>query len=167
VSAYHDVYEHLKSIELGVIPGTVLSWGNGIEGSIHGVEIWGDFQPTDWWRLAASVVVQHDDLKFSPTSLGLLGVSQEGDDPHHQASLRSTINILPDLTWEADFRDVGKLPNPVVPEYVELNSRLAWRASDQLEFAISGFNLLHGKHVEYSPGDQIPRSVYIETKFRF
>jgi hypothetical protein len=58
-------------------------------------------------------------------------------------------------------------PNPVVPEYVELNSRLAWHATEQLEFALSGFNLLHGKHVEYAPGDAIPRSVYIETRFRF
>jgi hypothetical protein len=61
----------------------------------------------------------------------------------------------------------GKLPNPMVPEYVELNSRLAWHATEQLEFALSGFNLLHGKHVEYAPGDAIPRSVYIETRFRF
>ena len=167
VSSYLDVYENLKSIEKGIYPGVPLAWGNGIQGSIHGVEIWGDFRATDWWRLTASVVVQHDDLKFSPLSSGLLGLMQEGDDPHHQASLRSTINILPDLTWEADFRDVGKLPNPVVPEYVELNSRLAWHATEQLEFALSGFNLLHGKHMEYAPGDAIPRSVYIETRFRF
>jgi iron complex outermembrane receptor protein len=167
VSGYQNVYENLKSIEKGIYPGVPLAWGNGIEGSIHGVEIWGDFRATDWWRLAASVVVQHDDLKYSPLSSGLLGLMQEGDDPHHQASLRSTINILPDLTWEADFRYVGKLPNPVVPEYVELNSRLAWKVNDQWELAISGFNLLHAQHVEYAPGDEIPRSVYIETRFRF
>ena len=55
----------------------------------------------------------------------------------------------------------------MVPEYVELNSRLAWKVNDQWELAISGFNLLHAQHVEYAPGDEIPRSVYIETRFRF
>jgi iron complex outermembrane receptor protein len=77
------------------------------------------------------------------------------------------MTITPDISWEADFRDVGQLPNPVVPEFVELNSRLSWKASDTLEFALSGFNLLHAKHVEYAPGDEIPRSVYIESRYRF
>jgi iron complex outermembrane receptor protein len=167
VSGYQDVYDDLKDIEPGNLVAIPLHWGNGIEGSIHGVEIWGDFQATDWWKLSASVDIQHEDLKFSPSSAKLIGLMQEGDDPHHQASLRSTMTITPDISWEADLRDVGQLPNPVVPEYVELNSRLSWKASSTLEFALSGFNLLHGHHVEYAPGDEIPRSVYIESRYRF
>ena len=164
---FQDGYEDLKSIELSTVPGAILGWGNGIEGNIHGVEAWASFQATDWWRLSAGLDLQHDDLKFSPSSAKLIGVSQAGDDPHHQASLRSTMTLTDDLSLEADLRDVGQLPNPKVPEYAEMNMRLGWRASDTLEFALSGFNLLHGQHVEFSPGDEIPRSAYLETRYRF
>jgi hypothetical protein len=57
--------------------------------------------------------------------------------------------------------------NPKVSEYVELNAGLNWRASETLGFSLSGLNLLHGQHVEFSPGDAIKRSVYLETKLRF
>lgn len=77
------------------------------------------------------------------------------------------MNLLDNLTFDADFRDVGKLPNPAVPEYVELNARLGWRVSDTLEISLSGFNLLHGHHVEYAPGDSIRRNFFLETRWRF
>jgi iron complex outermembrane recepter protein len=165
VSGFENVYDDLKDIELGTV--SVLRWGNGIQGDVHGMEAWATFQAASWWRLSASLDLQHDDLKFAPGSADLIGVSQAGDDPHHQASLRSTMSLPDDLSFEADFRDVGELPNPIVPEYVELNSRLNWHASDTLDFSLSGFNLLHAQHQEFSPGDEIPRSVNIETRYRF
>ena len=77
------------------------------------------------------------------------------------------MNLPYDLNFDADFRDVGALPNPAVPEYVELNSRLGWKVSDTLSVSLSGFNLLHGHHLEYAGGDEIRRSVYFETRWRF
>jgi iron complex outermembrane receptor protein len=167
VSAFQNIYDDLKDIELNPVTVFPLQWGNGIQGSVHGVEFWGTYQAADWWRLSASLDLQHDDLKFGPSSSKLIGVLQEGDDPHHQASLRSTMSLTDALSFEADFRDVGELHNPKVPEYAELNARLGWRASDTLDFALSGFNLLHAQHQEWSPGDAIRRSAFIETRYRF
>jgi iron complex outermembrane receptor protein len=99
------------------------------------------------------------DLSFAPGASKLLGIAQAGDDPHHQASLRSTMNIWDDINLDADFRYVGALPDPKLPEYVELNARLGWRVSETLSLALSGFNLLHGQHLEYPGGDQIRRSI--------
>jgi len=67
------------------------------------------------------------------------------------------------------LRDVGMLHDPKVPEYVELNARLGWHISPSLELSLSGFNLLHGKHLEFVTGseDTIPRSVFLETSWRF
>ena len=92
-----------------------------------------------------------------------------GDDPHHEATLRSTMNISPAVSFDADVRDVGVLANPKVPEYVELNARLGWKFSDAVELSLSGFNLLHARHLEYVTGspDLIPRSFFVETKWRF
>ena len=79
------------------------------------------------------------------------------------------MNLSDDVSFDADFRDVGRLPNPAVPEYVELNSRLGWRVSSTLELSLSGFNLLHARHLEYQTGgsDEVARSVFLETKWRF
>jgi iron complex outermembrane receptor protein len=167
VSGFDNVYDDLKSIEPGKPVAIPLHWGNGLEGDIYGVEVWGDFRATDWWRLSAGFNLQHDDIKFKSDSARLLSVTQAGNDPHHQASLRSTISLPHDLSLETDFRDVGQLPNPKVPEYAEMNARLNWRASQTLDFSLSGFNLLHGEHVEFSPGDEIRRSVNLETRLRF
>ena len=167
LSLYDNVYDRLKSIALSTSPASVLEWGNTIEGHVYGVESWATYQALDWWRLSAGFNLQHENFVFAPGALPLLGVAQEGDDPHHQASLRSSMDLMDNLTFDADLRDVGKLPNPAVPEYVELNARLAWHVTDRLDLSLSGFNLLHGHHVEYLPGDEIRRNFFLETRWRF
>ena len=169
LSLFQDVYNNLKSIEFSPAGGFPLQWGNDISGNIHGLEAWASYQATDWWRLSAGVNWQHEDLRFVPGASKLLGLSQAGDDPHHQASLRSSIRLSDDLNFDADLRDVGKLANPAVPEYVELNSRLGWRVSPTLELSLSGFNLLHARHLEYQTGggDEIPRSFFVESRWHF
>ncbi|HVW72467.1 MAG TPA: TonB-dependent receptor, partial [Rhizomicrobium sp.] len=167
VSAFENSYDDLRTIE--TTPGTVfpLLWGNRMQADVHGVEVWASYQPLDWWRLNAGFNIQHEDLAFTPGASQLLGLAQAGNDPHHQASLRSSMSLSDDVSFDADFRYVGQLPDPHVPEYVEANARLGWRVSDTLSFGLSGFNLLHGHHVEYSPGDEIRRSVFLETRLRF
>jgi iron complex outermembrane receptor protein len=167
ISAFENVYDDLKSIEPAPTTFTPLRWANTLQGSVHGVTIWGSFQALDWWRLDASFNIQHMDLSFSPGASKLLGISQAGDDPHHRATLRSSMNLFDDINFDADLRYVGALPDPKIPEYAELNARLGWRVTDKLSLSISGFNLLHGQHLEYPGGDQIRRSVYLETRLRF
>ncbi|MGH7075209.1 MAG: hypothetical protein ACREFD_13530, partial [Stellaceae bacterium] len=87
-----------------------------------------------------------------------------------QGSLRSTIRLLPNLSWQADLRYVGPLPNPAVPGYVELNTSLDWAVSKRVEIALSGFNLLHARHLEFAEPpliDEVGRSFYLETRVRF
>ncbi len=90
MTGFDDVYNELRSIEVnphgGVFP---LQWGNLMEGSIYGVEAWGTYSVTDWWRLSAGFNVQHEQLKFQMQSSQLGGILKAGDDPNHQESLRS------------------------------------------------------------------------------
>lgn len=167
VSGFENVYDHLRTIEPDPVTTLPLSWGNLMKGDVHGVEAWASYQATDWWRLNAGFNIQHEDLAFQPSASKLLGLSQAGNDPHHQASLRSAMNLLSDLNFDMDWRYVGALPGPHVPDYVEVNARLSWRLSDSLTIALSGFNLLHGHHLEYPASDQIRRSAFLETRLRF
>jgi iron complex outermembrane receptor protein len=72
-------------------------------------------------------------------------------------------------TVDAMLRYVGNLPEPESPSYEELGARVAWRASDSLEFSISGFNLLDERHHEYAvpTAREIRRSVYAEARWTF
>ncbi|HUN25932.1 MAG TPA: TonB-dependent receptor [Steroidobacteraceae bacterium] len=169
VSTYYNDYDDLRSIEFAgngaLLP---LHWGNGVEGDTYGVELWGNYQVTEDWRLAFGFDQEHESLRFVPGSSGLLGVSQEGDDPSHQASLRSLLNLTPDLTLDADLRYVGSLPDPLVPAYTDLNARIGWRISSHWQLALSGFNLLHPHHEEFTepPSDLVVRSVLLSVTLR-
>jgi iron complex outermembrane receptor protein len=174
ISTFFNNYDDLRSVEVAqsaVLP-ILWTWGNMMEGNVYGVEAWGDYRVTDWWRLSAGFNIQHEDLRFKPGSSGLGGLSVAGDDPNHQASLRSSMNLGSDVSWDADFRYVGALPHPVIPSYVELNSRLAWQVTPKLELSISGLNLLQAHHIEYeeagaATGNEVERSFIVETKLRF
>jgi iron complex outermembrane receptor protein len=168
VSGFYDQYTDLRSIEFSPGLQLPLVWGNLMDGHIYGMEAWGTFQALSWWRIDAALTLQHEHLGFMDGASGLLGVAQAGDDPHTQARLGSSMD-LGAFTFDADFRYVGLLPNPVVPAYVEMNARLAWRISPMTEVAVSGFNLLHAHHQEWTipPANEIPRMVFLDLRQRF
>ena len=170
VSGFYNVYNDLRSIEPNPAGGFFpVYWGNMMQGRTWGVEAWGDYRLAPWWRLSAGFNVLVEHLKFKPGASGILGVAQAGDDPEHQASFRSSMNLGRDVTLDANIRYVGALPNPAVPSYVELNGRIGWNATDRIQLALSGFNLLHSRHQEF-PGpaaNAVPRRVLADVRLRF
>jgi iron complex outermembrane receptor protein len=140
-----------------------------MHGAAYGVEIWGEYRMTPWWRLSASFDELSEHLKFTPSSSGLLGIAQAGDDPEHQASLRSSMNLGQTVTFDNDLRYVGELPDPRVPAYMELDSRVGWNLSDRLRLSLSGFNLLHERHQEFPEplADPVQRSFLAGLQWRF
>ncbi|HEY3888716.1 MAG TPA: TonB-dependent receptor [Caulobacteraceae bacterium] len=169
VSAYYNAYDHLKTVE--VAPGGFLPirWGNMMQGYTYGVEAWGEYRVAPWWRLAASFDDLEEHLTFKPGASRLLGVAAAGDDPEQQASIRSSMDLGPHVTWDADLRYVSARPDPAVPSYVELNSRIGWAVNDHVQLSLSGFNLLHAYHLEFpaSEASAVPRSFLAEVRLRF
>jgi len=168
VSVFYNVYDDLKTIEYSptLLP---LLWGNEMDGHTWGVEAWGSYAVADWWRLGAGVSTLRQHLRFKPAASGLLGLSQAGDDPTHHGFIRSSMNFSGRWTLDANLREVGALPDPRVPAYVELDARLGWRVNERLELSLSGFNLLHRWHQEYvfPDSDRIGRGVSLDTRLRF
>jgi iron complex outermembrane receptor protein len=167
VSTYYNVYNDLRTIEITPVTLIPLHWANGMRGDTYGLEAWGDYRLTSWWRLSASVNLMHENLSFKPGASGILGVAQAGDDPTSQAQLRSSMNLGRQFTFDADLRYVGALPNPRVTAYTEADSRLGWNLTDRIQFSVSGFNLLHKYHQEYPGADAVPRSVFADVRLRF
>jgi iron complex outermembrane receptor protein len=168
ITAFDDEYDDLKSIELDRTTGFLpLRWGNGMKGHVYGLEAWATYEAADWWKLSAGANIQAETFRFKLGASGLLGLSQQGNDPHHQALLRSSMNLTDTVSLDADLRYVGRLPDPHVPSYVEMNARLAWMMTDKIELSISGYNLLHDHHQEFEPGNDVPRSFFVNTRWKF
>jgi iron complex outermembrane recepter protein len=167
ISAFYNDYDQLRTIELS--PGNTLPlvWGNLLEGTTYGLEAWGEVRVQSWWRLSGGFSTLHEDLRFKPGSVELLGLQQDGLDPKFQGSLKSSMELGRSFTLDGDLRYVGALPNDVVPAYVEMNSRLGWNLTDRLQISVSGRNLLHARHVEYPGGDAIQRTVSADLQWRF
>lgn len=167
LSAYYNVYDDLRSIEVTPATFLPLRWGNGMEGHVQGLEAWGEYRVQAWWRLSAGATALEKHLRFKPGSSQILGAAQAGDDPSRQAFLRSSMDLPGKVTLDADLRYVSDLPQPRTPSYVELGGRLAWAVTDKAQIALVGRNLLQDRHPEYPQGGQIPRAVSVDLQWRF
>jgi iron complex outermembrane receptor protein len=141
-----------------------------MEGEVYGVEIWGTLSVTEWWRMTAGFNASHEDLRFKPGSLDIMGVSAAGNDPSHQFSLRSSMDLGNSVELDIGVRGVGDLPDPNVPGYVELEARVGWKINDRLELSLAGFNLLDESHPEFGAlpvRGELRRSFTVNTRWMF
>jgi iron complex outermembrane receptor protein len=170
-TAFYNVYDDLRTVDPA--SATVflpLTWGNSMRGDTYGIDAWANWQLTDWWRLSPGLSWVRERLAFKPGAVELLGVGQQADDPSSHASLTSSMNFPHHLSVDASFRYVGALPAPALPHYYNLDARLGWQMSREVELSIRGSNLLHARHFELPDsegGEQITRSVIAEARLKF
>jgi iron complex outermembrane receptor protein len=167
VSGFYNVYDDLRSIEVAPVTFIPLRWGNRMRGDTYGVEAWGEYRLTNWWRLSAGYAFLEKDLRFDESSSQILGLAQAGNDPKHRAMVRTAIDIGDRGMLDATLRYASALPDPHGPAYAELDARVRWRLTDETALFIGGRNLLHDDHVEFSPGAALPRTGYVGLRWRF
>lgn len=150
VAAYYNNYDDLRSLEKvsPLTPFPVLI-ANGLEGESYGVELTADYRVTDWWRLRAGYTELRIDIRPKPGSNDISAGSNESHDPERFFSLRSSLDLPGHWELDGAFRYVSRIENQQVPAYGELDVRLGWRPSPDLEFSIVGQNLLHDNHAEF------------------
>ena len=171
VSGYYNVYRDLRSVESVGKTLFPLVIRNGLEGETYGVEAWGAYAVTDWWRVNAGLSALHEDIRVKPGVADVLGLSSSGSDPSYQASFRSSMNLPGRLQLDAGLRRVAKLSRSTIPAYTELDARLAWKATRTVELSVTGDNLLHALHTEFDsssgPPLQLRRTVYAAARWSF
>jgi iron complex outermembrane receptor protein len=171
ISAFYNVYDHLRTVEAStpvIFPLVVL---NNMKGETYGLELWGNYAFASWWRLSAGLSTLHKDLRLEQGSRDIFGVQFAGNDPSYQASLRSSMDVADNVELDVYLRAVDDLPSPRVPGYIEADVRLGWRISNSVELAVVGSNLLHARHTEFVnpslPVEEVPRSVTASARWRF
>lgn len=172
VSTFFHDYDDLRSQErtAGGSGGLPIVLANRLEGETYGLEVRGNLDVREGWRLHAAYAYLGKDLRLEPGSTDLTGGRGEGNDPRHRFLVRSQVDLSDDLALDFNLRHVGELPFPEVPSYTELDLRLGWQATDRLELSLIGMNLLNDRHPELgSPAvrEEVERSVYGRVLWSF
>lgn len=139
---------------------------NGLSAWSDGLEISADWLVVPNWRLQLSYSVSRlrMDRSDNPT-MDADGQATQRSAPRHYGSLRSQWNITPSQQFDAWLRASGgfdrlKLidtdPNPTgaptfmrVPGYLTADVRYAYKVTKDLEFALTGRNLINRHRLEY------------------
>ena len=176
ISTFYNVYSDLRSAEYSPGPALPATFANEMSGNTHGLEAWGNYQVSEWWRISAGGNWLHENLHFDPGSSGIGGIALAGDDPSYQLALRSTMTFARDGLLYLDLRHIGALPSPASPSYTELNAHVSWTVSRAVTLALTGSNLVHPHHLEFGTtsaplqlgpsGVESGRSLFLEVQSR-
>ena len=175
VSTYFNDYDDLRVDGLTNL-GLPIQLQNGMEGNTYGVDAWGEYEVTSWWRLKGGFSTLHRDMRLKPGFVDITLMQAAGYDPNYQFQLRSAFNISPRFEFDADLRRVDRLKSAsdlvLAPAYTEMDARLAYRFSNHTEIAVNGRNLLNPHHLELddsgsAPLRTVPRSFFISLKQSF
>ena len=60
------------------------------------------------------------------------------------------MNLPHDLEFDVTYRYVDDVPAFNIPPYHELDARLGWQATSNVELSVVGENLLHPRHLEFA-----------------
>ena len=175
LAGFYNRYNHLLSLEGGASfvepPGnTIFPFliDNRMKAEVYGVELATDWRWLDWWRWRFSYAHLQLNLSKQPGSTdGSTEKSAEGSSPHNQLSLMSFIDLPADLQLDGVFRYIDNLRSQSVGRYFNLDLRLGWHATKNLDLSLVGQNLLAGHHAEWSGGTKIQRGIYTKATWRW
>jgi iron complex outermembrane receptor protein len=186
LSLFYNDYNNLRSTS--TTPTTAyypfpypVTFDNDLEGETHGFELSMTYQVLDGWRLRGGYDLLIEHIHVKPGQEDATNATNETADPEQQWSVRSSLDLPRKvqldtaLRWVDQFHinngPTGGSVVGIVPSYFELDTRLAWHATDRLELSLVGQNLLHPYHVEYgfpSPArEAIERTVFAKFAWTY
>jgi iron complex outermembrane recepter protein len=169
VSTFFNVYDRLRSLEFTPRGQVVLF--NNLNGRTYGGEISMKYDALERLRFNIGYSYLGKRLTLDPGHVDIFGGTIEGNDPKNQFFVRSSADLPYSIELDSTLRFVDHLPAPVVPRYTELDARLGWLPTANLEFSIIGRNLLDAQHPEFgAPGPsrvEAQRNVFGRVSVRF
>lgn len=168
VALFRHAYDDLRSLE----PGSPPTLKNGLEATTYGAGVVVDWSIEQWARLQFGYNFFRKTVMLKPWSRDVNSGLAEGNDPVHQATLNSYLDVGEEVEMFAGLRFVGELPNANarVPAYVEADFHISWFPAFGLEISADGRNLLHRRHPEFGAPltrREIPRLFSGRVAWRF
>ena len=203
IAGFFNDYRDLRAardtpLSLGTLPGPPhlripLVVDNLMEGETYGAEGVAEWQlPGNRGRLRAAYTYLKVDLQLKPGANPESATPEMGN-PEHQFYLQSSLDLYRGLQLDGILRYVSRLPGressseasypdlPYVerlrridiPGYVELDLRVGWHPTQNVEVSITGQNLLDSHHPEFEDffisthPTETERGVYGAVKWMF
>ena len=174
-SLYYNEYERLRETAAGApipagSPPTLMilpaSTTNNTKGEIYGFELAAEWNTFEWMRFRPAYTYMENDIEYSPTDI------LAAQDPRHQISLRTSIDLPRNLECDLWYRYVGEISD-TIGGYDTVDVRLGWKCTRNLELSIVGQNLLDSHHAEFQPealhtlATEVDRGVYGKIVWAF
>jgi iron complex outermembrane recepter protein len=182
-TAYFNRYTNLRSQDAGTpifefgggTPFLLLpeTFNNKISGQTHGIEISGTWKPVRVWKLGGGYTWLEGSLHDNSTEAPPNTTASTLIAPHHQFSVRSSLDLPHRLELDGALYRVGPLDTLAVPGYYRLDLRLGWRMGEHADFAVVGQNLLSANHLEsptaadWFAAASVRRSYYAKVTWHF
>jgi len=180
LAVFYNVYDNLRNFQ----PGSVIPAEDGthlinpvylqtdMSGETYGAELALSWQALDTLHINATYSYLQMQL-HAENGDSHLSERREDRSPHHKFSIRSSVDISPSLNWNLWLRYVDTVPDFKIPSYITMDTRLAWKAINALEFSVTAQNLLDTQHSEFGSdivlgqSNEIERSVYGKVEWHF
>ncbi|MFD2113845.1 TonB-dependent receptor plug domain-containing protein [Thiorhodococcus fuscus] len=176
LTAFVNQYDHLQTYKMAG-RGFVLTYDNGGDGIGYGVELASNWDLTRAWRLKLAYSWLQMELD-SDDSASIASIDIYDSAPHHQLSLRSWVDLGPNLEFDTNLYFVDGLEHYDTDAYLRVDVRLGWRLAPDMELSLVGRNLGDDRHGELSnfhggSGSsgliytQVERSLLLQAKWFF
>ena len=183
LTAFFNTYSNLQSIDL--LPDVVQSnppllihretFGNELHGTTGGIEVAAKWKVNGRWTLSPGYsflgMHVHGDPGDSQDATNVTAL--QGTNPVQQAQLRSHVELLHGLSWDAAAYFVDRLSAPLIASHTRVDTQLNWRIAESTNLSLVGQDLLRDHHLEFNDplqsvnSSQIKRSAYAKFTWRF
>ena len=150
------------------------TFNNDLHGTTEGIELAAKWKVNGRWTLSPGYSFLEMHLHTDPGSEDTTSVASiQGTNPVHQAQLRSHLELLHGLSWDAAAYFVDRLPAPLIASHTRVDTQLSWRIAESANLSLVGQDLLSDHHVEFNDplqsvnSSQIKRSAYAKFTWRF
>jgi iron complex outermembrane recepter protein len=176
VTAFDNFYDHLQTNEPAggaiAVPGPPAYLvipaveGNLMQGKNYGATFSLTWQPLTRWRLKFNASRFEMELATKPGGADTNSLRISGNSPENMLSVLSFLELKHDVTLYTGVRHVDELPSLRVPAYNAVDASVAWRPTERLRLSLTAQNLNDTKHLEFSDGVLIERSVFVRFDWR-
>jgi iron complex outermembrane receptor protein len=173
LATYYNDYDHQETTEPATPffettpapPHLVLpvTYQNLMHGETHGFEMAVNWKAADHWTLSPGYAFEQIQMYLDPTSRDPGSVlDAEGSSPVHSAQLRSHVDLVHGIGWDASAYFVDRLKNEQIPSYTRVDTELSWRWTEGLAMSLVGQNLVQDRHLEFVDNTGSVRSTLIK-----
>ncbi len=160
-ATFYNSYNNLLSAEpqmpfLEFAPSPVhltapLLAGNKMSGATNGAELFGEWKPAGDWKVSGAYSYLKMNIHRDQDSMDFSSPNPGGVSPRHHYHLRSSVDLPMNFEQDVTLRYVHSLDGLQIPSYYSLDGRIGWKLMPNVEFSLTGENLLNKRHLEFRP----------------